>query len=67
MSILRRVEMLEAAVARTGDASEGYKLVFLQEGESYEEHIVRAGLTDYPSDRILAICFVGSADSAIGK
>ena len=62
MSILRRVEMLEAAVGRTGDVDVGYKLVFLQKGESYEEHLVRAGLSDWPSDRILTIWFVGAKD-----
>jgi hypothetical protein len=35
----------------------------LKEGEGYEEGIVREGLTDWPSDRILAICFEGAEDS----
>ena len=43
MNILRRVEILEAAVGRTNDG-DCYKVVMLKEGESYEEHIVRAGL-----------------------
>ena len=62
MNILRRVEILEAAVERTNDG-DCYKVVMLKEGESYEEGIVREGLTDWPSDRILAICFVGAEDS----
>jgi hypothetical protein len=61
MSILSRVEMLEAAVRRKNDV--GYKLVFLQEGENYEEHLVGAGLSDWPSDRILVIRFVGAKNS----
>ena len=55
MNTIRRVETLEAAVQKTSDADVGYKLVFLQEGETYEEHLARTGLTDYPSDRILVI------------
>ena len=43
MNILRRVEMLEAAVGRTNDG-DCYKVVMLKEGESYEEGIVHAGL-----------------------
>ena len=62
MNILRRVEMLEAAVGRTNDG-DCYKVVMLKEGESYEEHLVHAGLTDFPSDRILIIEFVGAKDS----
>lgn len=62
MSILRRVEMLETAVGRASD-DVCYKLVMLKEGESYEEHLVRAGLSDWPSDRILVISFVGAKDS----
>ena len=43
MNILRRVEILEAAVGRTNDG-DCYKVVMLKEGESYEEGIVRDGL-----------------------
>jgi hypothetical protein len=59
MSILSRVEMLEDAMLRK-EADPGYKVVFLHEGESYEEHLVRTGLVDWPSDRILVISFVGA-------
>ena len=62
MNIHRRVEMLEAAMGRTNDG-DCYKLVILKDGESYEEGIVREGLIDWPSDRILAICFVAPEDS----
>ena len=62
MNILRRVEILEAAVGRTNEG-DCYKVVMLKEGESYEEGIVHAGLTDFPSDRILVIEFVGAKDS----
>jgi hypothetical protein len=61
MSILSRVEMLEAAVRRTNDV--GYKVVFLQEGENYEEHLVQEGLSDWPSDRILTVWFIGDKNS----
>lgn len=70
MNILRRVEMLEAAVGRTNDGG-CYKVVMLKEGESCAEGIVREGLRDFPSDRILVIEFVGAmpriADPAIKK
>ncbi|SFH60692.1 hypothetical protein SAMN05216299_1338 [Nitrosospira sp. Nsp14] len=62
MNILRRVEMLEAAVGRTNEG-DCYKVVILKEGESYEEGIGREGLTDWPFDRILAICFESAEDS----
>ena len=61
MNILRRVEMLEAAARQTDDV--GYKLVFLQGDETYEEGIVRDGLTDWPSNRILMIRFVHAKNS----
>ena len=69
MNTIRRVETLEAAVQKTSDADVGYfvsfvKLVFLQEGETYEEHLARTGLTDYPSDRILVIRFVAGKDGS---
>ncbi|WON74532.1 hypothetical protein [Nitrosospira sp. Is2] len=62
MNILRRVEMLEAAARRTNDV--GYKIVFLQESESYEEGVINAGLLDWPSDRILVIRFVTGKDGS---
>jgi hypothetical protein len=61
MNILRRVEMLEAAARQTDDV--GYKLVFLRGDETYEEGMVREGLIDWPSDRILVIRFVDAKNS----
>jgi hypothetical protein len=57
MTILRRVEMLEAALLQTTDDAE-YKLVLLEKGESPEEGIVRSQLKDWPADRLMAIRFV---------
>ena len=57
MNILRRVEMLEAAVRQTRD-DVGYKLVLLEKGESCGDGRIRAGLKDWPSDRIFIIEFV---------
>lgn len=54
MTILRRVETLEAALLQTWDDAE-YKLVLLEEGESREEGIMRSDLKDWPCDRMMAI------------
>lgn len=62
MSILSRVEMLEDAMLRK-DGDPGYKVVFLHEGESYEEHLVREGLSGWPADRILTVWFIGDKNS----
>ena len=63
MSILRRVEMLEAAVPQNRDDVE-YKLVLLEEGESCGDGRIRAGLKDWPSDRIFIIEFVSAQEKS---
>lgn len=57
MTILRRVETLEAVLLQTRDDAE-YKLVLLEEGESREEGIMRSELQDWPSDRLMMLKFV---------
>lgn len=64
MTILRRVETLEAALLQTGDDT-GYKLVRLEEGESREDGIIRSGLKDSPADRIMALMFVSTKDKLV--
>lgn len=59
MTILGRVEALEAALLKTRDDA-GYKLVLLKEGESGEEGIMSSELKDWPADRIMAIRFVSA-------
>ncbi len=60
MTILTRVETLEAALLQPQDP--GYKIVQLEENESYEEGIMRSELQEWPADRILAIKFVSAND-----
>jgi hypothetical protein len=57
MSLLRRLEMLEDAILRQG-GDPGYKLVMVEDGEMPEEAVTRAGLTNWPADRIILISFV---------
>jgi hypothetical protein len=57
MTIIRRLEKLEDAILRQG-GDDGYKLVVTSEEETRQEAIERAGLTNWPSDRILLISFV---------
>jgi hypothetical protein len=57
MTIVRRLEKLEEAMLRQ-DGDGGYKLVFTNEGEMPQEAIERAGLSNWPRDRILLISFV---------
>ena len=57
MSLLRRLEILEDAVLRPG-GDPGYKLVVTNEGETPQEAVERAGLTNWPAERILLISFV---------
>ncbi|SCY42427.1 hypothetical protein SAMN05216420_10637 [Nitrosospira sp. Nl5] len=64
MNILRRVEMLEAAVLETRD-DVGYKLVMLEGDETCEEGVIRSGLKDWPPDRIFIIKFVSASDTPI--
>ena len=57
MTIVRRLEKLEEAILRQcGD--DGYKLVVTSEEERPQEAIERAGLMNWPADRIIFICFV---------
>ena len=61
MNILRRVEMLEEELFRhRGDV--GYKLVLLEKGEGREEGVIRSGLADWPSDRLVIIRFVSAQE-----
>lgn len=64
MNILRRLEMLEAMLLKTRD-DVGYKLVLLEQGESCEEGRIRSGLKDWPSNRIIAVQFIGAHDGLI--
>ncbi|WON72503.1 hypothetical protein [Nitrosospira sp. Is2] len=48
---------LEDAMLRQGGDG-GYKLVVTSEEETPQEAIERAGLTNWPTDRIIFICFV---------
>jgi hypothetical protein len=57
MRLLRRLEILEDAMVRQGGDS-GYKLVVTNEGQTPQEAIDRAGLINWPADRILLISFV---------
>lgn len=57
MSLGRRLEILEGAMARQDDDS-GYKLVVTNEGEMPQDAIARSGLTNWPPDRIILISFV---------
>jgi hypothetical protein len=57
MTIIRRLEKLEDAILRQG-GDDGYKLIFTTEEESRQEAIERAGLTNWPADRILLVSFV---------
>ena len=59
MTILRRVETLEAVLPHPRDDA-GYKLALLKEGESREEGILRSGLKDWPADRIMVLTFVSA-------
>ena len=61
MTILKRVETLEAALIPRNDT--GYKLVLLKEGESSEEDIMGSGLKDWPAERILVLRFVSPISS----
>lgn len=61
MNILRRVEMLEAELLRhRGDV--GYKFVLLEKGEGREEGVIRSGLENWPSDRLVIIRFVSAQE-----
>ncbi len=57
MTMIRRLEKLEDAILRQGGDG-GYKLVVRSEEETPREAVERAGLTDWPADRILLISFV---------
>ena len=57
MNLLRRLEVLEGAMARQDDDS-GYKLVVTNEGEVPQDAIERSGLMNWPADRIILISFV---------
>ena len=64
MTILTRVETLEAALLLPKDDTE-YKLVLLKERESYEDGIMRSELQDWPADRIMVIGFVSARDKLV--
>lgn len=57
MTMIRRLEKLEDAMLRQGGDG-GYKMVVTNEEETPQEAIERAGLTNWPADRILLISFV---------
>ena len=57
MTMIRRLEKLEDAILRQGGDG-GYKLVVKSEEETPQEAIERAGLSNWPGDRILLISFV---------
>ena len=57
MTIIRRLEKLEDAILRQG-GDDGYKVVVTSEEETAQEAIEKAGLMDWPTDRIIFICFV---------
>ncbi len=57
MTMIRRLEKLEDAILRQGGDG-GYKLVMTSEEETSQEAIERAGLMDWPTHRIIFICFV---------
>ena len=59
MTILRRIEALEATLLQTWDDAD-YKLVILEERESCEEGSTRSELKDWPADRIIVIRFVSA-------
>ena len=57
MTMIRRLEKLEDAILRQGgDGS--YKLVVKSEEETPQDAIERAGLSNWPEDRVLLISFV---------
>ena len=57
MSILQRVERLEAVLSQSVEEVE-YKIVLLKEGETPDEGIKRSNLTNWPDERIMVIKFV---------
>jgi hypothetical protein len=59
MNIIRRLEMLEAAVHKNKDGV-GYEIVLLKKGEGCEEGIIRSGLQAWPRERIIAVAFVSA-------
>jgi hypothetical protein len=64
MTILRRVEMLEAATLKTME-DVGYKIVLLKKGESCKECIIRSGLEDSPHDKIITVTFASPNDKPV--
>ncbi len=62
MTIGRRLEKLENAMLRQ-DGDGGYKLVVKSEEETPQEAIERAGLSNWPGDRILLISFVEAGET----
>jgi hypothetical protein len=57
MNVLKRLGILEGAMARQDDDS-SYKVVVMKEEEMPQQAIERAGLTNWSADRILLISFV---------
>ena len=57
MNLLKRLEILEAALLRRGGDS-GYKIVVAKVGETPQETVTRTGLMKWPPDRIIFIIFV---------
>lgn len=54
--LYRRLEILENKMPRRSDP--GYKIVMRNDGETAQEAITRAGLVNWPPDRIILIGFV---------
>lgn len=57
MNFVRRLEILEDAMLRQGGDG-GYKLVVAEDGETPQEAIAKAGLIDWPADRVILVGFV---------
>jgi hypothetical protein len=57
VNLLKRLEILEAALLRQrGDLE--YKIVRIEDGETYNQAITASGVTDWHIDRIIFISFV---------
>jgi len=57
MSLLTRLKLLEDAMLGHGDDA-GYELVMVAEDEMPQDAVKRSGLMNWPTDRIIFVCFV---------